>query len=221
MAVTEKLSSLVQRQFPAFYQEEGEKFLSFVKAYYEYLETSGKQQDTQRNIQSYKDIDTTLDQFIKYFRSELMAEIPNEALADKRLLAKRIKDFYQTKGTIESYKLLFKILYNEDVEINFPANQMLKISDGDFRIDRYLVTHHDPRTYTLIGKTIIGTDSQAEALVEDVRKLISKRRDINQILLSNIKGSFTHLETIKIKDVDDGYTPIVAVSYTHLRAHET
>ena len=35
MAVTEKLSSLVQRQFPAFYQEEGEKFLSFVKAYYE------------------------------------------------------------------------------------------------------------------------------------------------------------------------------------------
>ena len=150
MAVTEKLSSLVQRQFPAFYQEEGEKFLSFVKAYYEYLETSGKQQDSQRNIQSYKDIDTTLDQFIKYFRSELMAEIPNEALADKRLLAKRIKDFYQTKGTIESYKLLFKILYNEDVEINFPANQMLKISDGDFRIDRYLVTHHDPRALSLI-----------------------------------------------------------------------
>ena len=94
MAVTEKLSSLVQRQFPAFYQEEGEKFLSFVKAYYEYLETSGKQQDTQRNIQSYKDIDTTLDQFIKYFRSELMAEIPNEALADKRLLAKRITVSY-------------------------------------------------------------------------------------------------------------------------------
>ena len=217
MAVTEKLSSLVQRQFPAFYQEEGEKFLSFVKAYYEYLETSGKQQDTQRNIQSYKDIDTTLDQFIKYFRSELMAEIPNEALADKRLLAKRIKDFYQTKGTIESYKLLFKILYNEDVEINFPANQMLKISDGDFRIDRYLVTHHDPRTYTLIGKTIIGTDSQAEALVEDVRKLISKRRDINQILLSNIKGSFTHLETIKIKDVDDGYTPIVECGINNIQ----
>ena len=50
-----------------------------------------------------------------------MAEIPDDALADKRLLVKRIKDLYTTKGTIDSYKLLFKILYDEDVEINFPA----------------------------------------------------------------------------------------------------
>ena len=56
-----------------------------------------------------------------------MPEIPNDALADKRLLAKRIKDLYTTKGTIDSYKLLFKILYDEDVEINFPADwEMLK-----------------------------------------------------------------------------------------------
>ena len=71
------------------------------------------------------------------------------------------------------YKLLFKILYDEDVEINFPADQMLKVSDGDYRIDRYLITHHDPRGYTFIGKTIKGSDSQAEALVEDVKRLRS------------------------------------------------
>ena len=70
-------------------------------------------------------LDETLNEYIQYFRSELMAEIPNDALADKRLLAKRIKDLYTTKGTIESYKLLFRILYNEDVEITFPADQML------------------------------------------------------------------------------------------------
>ena len=62
-----------------------------------------------RDLKNYKDIDDTLDEFIKYFRSELMPEIPNDALANKRLLAKRIKDLYTTKGTIDSYKLLFKI----------------------------------------------------------------------------------------------------------------
>ena len=155
MALDAKLSSLVEDQFPSFYKEEGPKFLAFVKAYYQYLETTGKQQDIQRNLKTYKDIDTTIDDYIKYFRSELMPEIPNDALADKKLLAKRIKDLYTTKGTIDSYKLLFKILYDEDVEINFPADQMLKLSDGDFRIDRYLVTHHDPRAYTLIGLSLI------------------------------------------------------------------
>ena len=209
MALDTKLSTLVENQFPEFYKEEGPKFLAFVKAYYQYLETTGKQQDVQRNLQSYKDIDTTLDEYIKYFRSELMAEIPNDAFADKRLLAKRIKDLYTTKGTIDSYKLLFKILYDEDVEVNFPADQMLKVSDGDFRIDRYLVTHHDPKAFTLIGKTIKGTDSQAEALVEDVKRIVARGRDIDQILLSNVKGTFNHLETIKRTDVEDGHTPIV------------
>ena len=209
MALDAKLSTLVENQFPAFYKEEGPKFLAFIKAYYQYLETTGKQQDIQRNLKNYKDIDDTLDEYIQYFRSELMPEIPDDALADKRLLAKRIKDLYTTKGTIDSYKLLFKILYDEDVEINFPADQMLKVSDGDFRIDRYLVTHHDPRAYTLIGKTIKGSDSQAEGLVEDVKRLVAKNRDIDQILLSNVKGSFNHLEAIQLKGVPNSYAPIV------------
>ena len=211
MSVEGKLSSLVENQFPAFYKEEGPKFLAFIKAYYQYLETTGKQQDIQRNLKNYKDIDDTLDEFIKYFRSELMPEIPNDALADKKLLAKRIKDLYTTKGTIDSYKLLFRILYDEDVEVNFPADQMLKVSDGDFRIDRYLTTHHDPRSYTFIGKTIKGTDSQAEGLVEDVKRLVAKNRDIDQILLSNVKGSFNHLEAVQLKDspASGGYAPIV------------
>ena len=209
MALTEKLSTLVENQFPQFYKEEGPKFLQFIKAYYEYLEQDGKQQEVQRNLKNYKDIDNTLDKYIEYFRTELMAEIPAEALADKRLLAKRIKDLYTTKGTIESYKLLFRILYNEEVEISFPAEQMLKVSDGDFKIDRYLATHHDPKSYTLIGKTIKGTDSQAEALVEDVRRIVAKGRDIDQILVSNIKGIFNDKETIKIKGQDIGFTPIV------------
>ena len=52
MALQEKLSTLVENQFPQFYKEEGPKFLQFVKAYYEYLEQDCKQQDPQRNIKN-------------------------------------------------------------------------------------------------------------------------------------------------------------------------
>ena len=143
MAIEEKLSTLVRNQFPSFYQEEGENFILFMKAYYEYMEQSGKAQHELKKIESYKDIDETVTEYIEYFRRTLMAEIPETILADKRLLAKRIRDLYQTKGTFTSYKLLFRILYNEDVEINYPADQILKVSDGDWRIDQYLVTNHD------------------------------------------------------------------------------
>ena len=35
----------------------------------------------------------------------------------KHIIAKNIKDFYSTKGTFESFKYMFKILYGEDIEI--------------------------------------------------------------------------------------------------------
>jgi hypothetical protein len=127
MAIENKLSTLIQGQFPSFYAEEGENFILFMKAYYEFLEQSGKQTHELRKLQEYKDIDDTLDEYIEYFRSTVLAEIPENIVANKRLLAKNIKDFYQTKGTLSSYKLLFRILYNEDVEINYPADQILKV----------------------------------------------------------------------------------------------
>ena len=97
MALDAKLSTLVENQFPAFYKEEGPKFLAFIKAYYQYLETTGKQQDVQRNLQSYKDIDTTLDEYIKYFRSELMQKYLMMLLLIKDYLLNVLKICIQQK----------------------------------------------------------------------------------------------------------------------------
>ena len=36
------VSQLVENQFPSFYKEDGPGFVAFVKAYYEFLETTDK-----------------------------------------------------------------------------------------------------------------------------------------------------------------------------------
>ena len=185
--------------------------MAFIKAYYEWTETTNQPQHELKKLTEYKDIDDTLDEYIEYFRRTIMAEVPENAVADKRLLAKHIKDFYQSKGTLASYKLLFRILYNEDVEVNYPADQILKISDGDWRIDRYLTTSHDQNNLRFIGKTIKGNDSGAEALVENIVKRAIRGRVIDQIFLSNLKGSFNHLEPVSLKVAESGtpHTPII------------
>lgn len=199
MAINEKLSKLVKNQFPAFYQEEGENFIAFVEAYYEYLEQSGKLSHEIRNLSSYKDVAETTDAYLEYFRSDLLHNVPTDLLADKRLLARHIKDFNRSRGTFKSYKLLFSVLYNEPVEVYYPADQILKVSDGDYRIDRYLVTTFDQAHYQFIGKTIKGDESKAEALVEDVIRRVIRGKDLMQIVVSNVKGTFNHLETVRLK----------------------
>jgi len=198
---TEDISSLVRKQFPAFYEEEGQNFLAFMEAYYEYLENNGKMNDAIRNLSSYRDISTTLDEFIENFITTFLPSVPLDVAADKRLLVKYIKYFNQSRGTLGAYKLLFRSLYNEDIDVSYPSDQIMKVSGGDWRIDRYLVTSYDPNTYAFTGKTIVGAESSAEALVEDIIRRTVKGRDIMQIFLSNVRGSFNDLEPISIKGI--------------------
>jgi len=205
----DKMAKQVREQFPDFYKEDGEKFLLFIEAYYEYLETNGKALDAVRNLMSYRDATTTIDEFINNFINSFLPNVPINVVADKNLMIKYIKYFNQSRGTIASYKLLFQALYNEDIEIEYPADQILKVSDGEWNIDRYLVAVFDQRNYGFIGKTIKGIESQAEALVEDVIRKTVNGRDINQIIVSNVKGTFNDLEPIRLlSDVGGvGHTP--------------
>lgn len=204
------ISALVKNQFPSFYHEEGPVFLEFIKAYYDWMEQSGKATDQIYTVRGNHDIDNALDEFIEYFRRDIIPSIPNSIVADKRLLAKHIKDFYQSRGTLSAYKLLFRILFNEDVEINYPSDQILKVSDGDWRIDRYLVTRHRDQNYQMIGQTITGLESGANALVEDVVRRVVRGRDVDQLLLSNINGFFTNGENVRPSNrTDDFIDPAV------------
>jgi hypothetical protein len=206
-----KLSKLVQNQFPEFYKEDGQNFLAFIEAYYDYLEEQGKLTDAIQNIEDYRSIDTTLDEYIDYFQDTFLPSVPHDVLADKKILAKYVKFFNETRGTLSSYKLLFRSIYNEDVEVNYPADQMLKVSEGDWKLDRYLVTNYDPKNYTLIGRTVEGTESSAQALVEDVVGRVVRNRDIMQIIVSKVSGSFNHLEPIRIlgDTSANAHTPII------------
>ena len=218
MTVENKISTLVKNQFPDFYKEEGEQFLLFVQAYYEYLEQNDKMTDAIRNLESYNDIATTTDEFIEYFINQFIPSVPLDVQANKKLMVKYINQFNQSRGTVGAYKLMFRALYNEDIEISYPADQILKVSDGDWNIDRYLVSAYDPNNYKFIGSTIKGAESEAEALVEDVIRRVVKGRDLMQILVSNIRGSFNHLEPVRLKaDIGGtGHAPIVEAGIASL-----
>jgi hypothetical protein len=80
------------------------------------------------------------------------------------------------------------------------------------------VTTYDPSNYQFIGKTIKGTESSAEALVEDIKQITIRGRDIHQILLSNIKGSFNHLEPVRLlTDIGaTGHAPVVEAGISNV-----
>lgn len=184
---TEKyISNFISSQFPQFYNEDGENFVLFMKAYYEWLEASGNPVYQTRRLYDYRDIDNTLESFLEYFQKKYLYGIPFNVIANKRFLLKRILDVYRSKGTIQCYRLLFKLLYNEDIEIYLPGRDILRISDGTWNEPRYLEVSANEATSSYIGKTIVGVSSGITAIVESFVEESYNTSKINILYLSNI-----------------------------------
>jgi hypothetical protein len=165
MITKPKISSIVASQLPEFIRDEYQTFVDFLKAYYEFLET------TQKDPTTLRDIDTTLDAFITYFKSELAQKIPYSTV-DERFLIAKIKDLYLAKGSESSFKLLFRILFNKDITLQYPSTQMLRASDGKWNQDVSIFVK------ILIGnpQDIVGKLVDIVTQTKVVRVLVDRRQ---------------------------------------------
>lgn len=191
--VKTKVSTVVSKQAPQFVREDHENFIAFLEAYYEWLETEYKT----RELENIRDIDNTLDSFISNFRSEVLNQIPEYVLNDKRYLAKVIQDVYRSKGTAKSYEFLFRALFDETPQLYFPKVDMLRVSDGKFSqksILRVSAISGDP--LDLLAQTIIQYDDAgdviASARVENIIASIVGSETIYSLTInaSSVVGTF-------------------------------
>jgi len=193
-----KLSPLIESQFPAFIRDEGPRFVSFLKAYYEFMEQSGQAVNATRSLIDYQDIDRTLDSFVEYFRREFMLNIPKDVLADKRLLVKHIRDFYRTRGSKFSYDFLFYALFNKQIEIVYPGDFILRASDGRWVRETLLRVGNPYSTLptNLDGRNIVGSISGATARVQKVTRVVVLGHPLFELLVENVVGTFVDGETV-------------------------
>jgi hypothetical protein len=138
-----KTSLLVNRQVPEFIREENPVFITFLEAYYEYLETK---QGTQLNdltkrakeIRDLSDVDTSIEEFEESFFNMYASLVPRDVAADKALLIKNVLPLYLSKGSENSFKLLFRLLFGNEVTVTYPKSEVLRASDGKWLLERYV-----------------------------------------------------------------------------------
>ena len=126
MTITTK--HLIETQIPLHIREENPVFTKFLEYYYEFLEGLSIPQIIQ-GIKSYTDIDAVEEAFLVDFFEEFR-KFPSNIVADKRLVAKFAHDLYKTKGSEESLRMLFRILFNEEIDVRYPSENILRASSG-------------------------------------------------------------------------------------------
>jgi hypothetical protein len=144
---------------------------------------------------------------------------------NEKLFISRSRDFYVSKGTEESFKILFRALYGEEVQVIRPSDFLIKPSDAQYRITRDLVVEPisgDP--LDLVNRTLFQDEitnfKKASGSINDVQKISRDGKDYYVISLDydfdkdiNVSGSLSgefsiHPSTKVVKSVSIGSSVI-------------
>ena len=213
MANTEySVSSLVNRQLPDFVRADHPMFKRFLELYYEWMEdeTKGNTVWHIMNSGSYRDINETPDPFIRLFKQEILPYFPENSELGIINILKGAREFYIKKGSEESVKWLFRVLYGQDVEIYYPKKQILIASDGKWKLPQaFQLTLSDENqsvNVNLLEKhKATGNVSGATCIIESANKTIDKSfgEEILEMYVSNVFRDFTNGEYLEIPYTDE------------------
>ena len=193
-------SILIPHQIPRHIRENPDyaTFVLFLKAYYEWMDLPNNTGKLINSLGDYKDIDKVPDQFVEYFYNNFLPYFPKEILADKTKVSKVAKELYKAKGTPSSYKFLFKVLYNSDVDFLYTKDVILKTSDGKWYIAKSLrLATLDPNFLVIENYRLFGLTSKSIATVEAVTVSGNK----TEVFISDIQRLFQSGEFVKVVNV--------------------
>jgi len=198
--VDERFSTQLKDQLPDFVLENYETFVQFVEAYYEWSEQHGNPRAEGVRLNTYNDIDETLDLFLEYFRNTYIKDFPYKLAdgANEKTLIKNVGDMYRSKGSKASFDLLFRVLFDTSIEINYPKDRILKLSTATFDDKQFirvapLISIDEAKTLEnslLVQKSKFKKEITATALIDRVDYVHEGGFDFFSLAVQDISGTF-------------------------------
>ena len=168
-----------------------------------------------------------LKQFFKKVKGQITPGFEERALDDdinERLFVKQSKDFYSSKGTDQSFEILFRALYGKDVEVIKPRDYLFIPSDADYKVSKQLIVESlDGDPMDLVNRNLFQDDvygfEKANGSISDIEKIVRGDKAYYRLSLDydknldGISGNFSiHPNTKLIDGVSIGATVLTVDS---------
>lgn len=116
-----------------------------------------------------------LQEFFTKLKTQITPGFENRSLADnldQKTFLVGADSFYKSKGTDESFKILFKAIYGVDADIIKPNDQLIRTSDANYVVSEdYVVEKYMGDPLDLKNRTVFQNSTNARGTVTKVEKL--------------------------------------------------
>ncbi|CAM0001307.1 baseplate wedge subunit [Vibrio phage D479] len=189
-----ELSQLIYKFAPEAYLDNDGYFKKFIEYYMQYVSKgTNSSYNNLYNLMNSKNPST--EQYTEYLHKMIYQR--NRYLDDDKRTAvtkfflERRGDFYSTKGIIDSYQFLFKLLYNEAVEVEVESLN---------RFEYFLEVSSNDVTADVVGRRMYSDNGSADITYYERHYEDGKR--YWKFSLNNLIGSFVEGDEIQIDGLE-------------------
>lgn len=190
------VSHLLEKVAPESYIHQTPRFGEFMRAYLRYISEP-------ENDGYYSEISNWLDNqdvnrsvVLDLFETDLSSRNKRLSGEDRdrmiQFLNNRAQDWWGIRGTIDSYRYLFRVLYDEDVEIEVAHKQPVETS-----FEMLTESGFDPAS-ELPGKMITSPDRRFYGFVNWTRETISGGQRVWKVVIQGLIGEIREGDDIQI-----------------------
>lgn len=200
--IESQTSVILDRQIPEYVRENFGLFVSFIKQYYNWLDSEDNVDDRIKRLIDQRQISYAAEPYINHLLEDFLDNIPKNLQIDYEILIRNIKSFYASKGTEASIRYFFNIFRSINDSFSF-------------------YVHHSATANDLVGKTFTGSLSGSKFTITKTSK-IDDTTSFVVIDLLNFVFPETNDVIINIDDELEFYSTTISnfnidISYPKLR----
>ena len=201
---------------PQHIQENNSNFVDFLKAYYDWMESNGNSNNVLHkfgSVHGFVDYfanrtkalvgtqqNPSYDPFAKelydLYAKEYSPSYPIEKVVREDLFVKSIGEILSCKGSTESIKTFFRLIYGEEVEVVFPENRRITYNSQSFYSIKTSIQASDPdiedklRVLRLCIGRFLYSSFGVLAKLQNVFVHENGETNVIELHLTNIRGGY-------------------------------
>jgi hypothetical protein len=130
----------IESRIPDFIKSEYPAAHKLIVDFYKWLEEDENFIRVLTEFRSGQEVNNQIEPYIDYIISELGWIINRPITISKSALVASLRDFYLSRGSENSFKYLFRVLFGEEASISYPRDRLFTLSNANYNIDHWILT---------------------------------------------------------------------------------
>lgn len=205
----------IDSNIPNYIKEEYPVFHKLIIDYFKWLEFDHNFLYTLIHFADDIDVNNEHKPYIDIIKNELGWIYKTKLKIDDRTLIKLLRQLYLSRGSENSFKILFRILFDDEMEITYPRDKLFKLSDNNYIIKHEIITTADnfknnPKLSlqfldaNILNVNIMGMKSGLSLIVDELYPIVKDNKTYLKLLVNETNNDFLPFERVQIYSEEIG-----------------